>query len=71
VRNAISAFAKIAGVEEGLTRLAQDLADSTWQRRHGHLLDQAELDLGYRIVVSGEAMRRSHLSGDCPRGCTL
>jgi len=56
VRNAISAFAKIAGVEEGLTRLAQDLADGTWQRRHGHLLQQVELDLGYRLVVSGEAI---------------
>jgi SAM-dependent methyltransferase len=71
VRHAISAFAKIAGVEEGLTRLAQDLADGTWQRRHGHLLHQEELDLGYRLVVSGEAMRRSHRSGDCQRGGTL
>lgn len=56
VRNAISAFATIAGVEEGLTRLAQDLADGTWQRRHGHLLHQEALDLGYRVVVHGEAM---------------
>lgn len=56
VRNAISAFTRIAGVEEGLTRLAQDLADGTWQRRHGHLLHQEELDLGYRIVVRGETM---------------
>jgi SAM-dependent methyltransferase len=71
VRHAISAFAKIAGVEEGLTRLAQDLADGTWQRRHGHLLHQEELDLGYRVVVSSEAMRRRHLSGDCQRGYTL
>ena len=56
VRNAISAFTRIAGVEEGLTRLAQDLADGTWQRRHGPLLHQEELDLGYRIVVRGETM---------------
>jgi SAM-dependent methyltransferase len=55
VRQAISAFAKIAGVEEGLTRLAQDLADGTWERRHGHLRHQEALDLGYRLVVSGEA----------------
>jgi SAM-dependent methyltransferase len=68
VRHAISAFAKIAGVKEGLTRLAQDLADGTWQRRHGHLLHREELDLGYRMVVSGEAMRRSHRSRDCQRG---
>ena len=56
VRHAISAFAKMAGVEEGLTRLAQELADGTWGRRHGHLLHKEELDLGYRLVVSGEAM---------------
>jgi SAM-dependent methyltransferase len=65
VRHVISAFAKIAGVEEGLTRLAQDLADGTWQQHYGHLLHQEELDLGYRIVLSGEARRRSHCSGDC------
>jgi len=65
MRNAISAFARIAGVEEGLTRLAQELADGTWQRRYGYLLHQEELDLGYRIVVSGEATRQGHLSGDC------
>lgn len=59
VRNAISAFAEIAGVKEGLTRLAQDLADGTWQRRHGHLLHREELDLGYRMVVSGEAHREA------------
>ena len=70
VRRAISAFAKIAGVEEGLTRLAQDLVDGTWQRRHGHLLHQEELDLGYRVVVGGEAIRRCHRSGDYQRGST-
>ncbi len=68
VRNAISAFTKIAGVEEGLTRLAQDLADGTWQQRHGPLLHQEEFDLGYRIVISGEGMRRSQPRGDCQRG---
>ncbi|HSF29399.1 MAG TPA: methyltransferase domain-containing protein [Candidatus Tectomicrobia bacterium] len=68
VRNAISAFARVAGVEAGLSRLAQDLADGTWQRRHGHLLHRAELDLGYRIVISGEAGRWSPLSGECHGG---
>jgi SAM-dependent methyltransferase len=71
VRNAISAFTKIAGVDAGLSRLAQDLADGTWQRRHAHLLYREELDLGYRIVISGEAMRLSPLSGGCQCGCTL
>jgi hypothetical protein len=69
-RHAISAFAKIAGVEEGLTRLAQELADGTWERRHGHLLHQEELDLGYRLVISDEAMRRSPCSRNCQRSGT-
>jgi SAM-dependent methyltransferase len=56
VRHAISAFARMAGVEESLARLAQDLADGTWLRRHGHLLHQEELDLGYRIVIGGETI---------------
>ncbi len=52
VRNAISTFAKMAGMEGGLARLARDLEDGIWQRRYGHLLQRDELDLGYRIVVS-------------------
>lgn len=68
VRHAISAFAKIAGVAEGLARLAHDLADGTWQRRHGHLLHQEEIDLGYRLVVSDAARRRNDRSRDCQCG---
>ncbi len=36
---------------DGVERLRQDLADGTWAARHHALLDQAELDCGYRIVV--------------------
>jgi SAM-dependent methyltransferase len=52
VRSAISTFAKIGAVEAGLARLRSDLIDGTWQRRHGHLLRQSVLDLGYRLVIA-------------------
>lgn len=35
----------------GVERLQRDLSDGTWARRHRSLLDQAELDCGYRIIV--------------------
>ena len=50
VRGAISTFAKIDAAE-GLARLEADLADGTWQRRHGRLLEASEADLGYRLVI--------------------
>jgi SAM-dependent methyltransferase len=52
VRGAISTFSKMADVEPGLERLRRDLDDGTWTRRHGPLLERAELDLGYRLVVA-------------------
>jgi SAM-dependent methyltransferase len=58
VRRAISTFAKISDVESGLVRLRSDLADGTWERRYGHLLQQSVLDLGYRLVIA-----RGHCGG--------
>jgi len=55
VRGAISSFAKLADVESGLERLRRDLADGSWERRHGHLLERSEIELGYRIVVASGA----------------
>ena len=52
-RGAISAFSKLDDVQTGLERLRTDLADGTWRRRHGSLLDRAELDIGYRLIVAG------------------
>jgi SAM-dependent methyltransferase len=52
VRGAISTFSKIGDVEPGLARLRSDLDDGTWARRHGGLLERAELDLGYRLVIA-------------------
>ena len=57
VRGAISTFSKLPprAVESGVERLRRDLADGTWARRHGHLLDREEIDLGYRIVVAAKS----------------
>ncbi len=54
VRSAISTFAKARPreLESGLERLRRDLADGEWERRHAHLFERAELDLGYRIVIA-------------------
>ena len=37
---------------EGSARLAADLRSGEWDRRHGHLRDLPELDVGYRIVTA-------------------
>lgn len=52
VRAGMSTFSKLRDVEAGLGRLRSDLQDCTWTRRHGHLLERTELDLGYRLVVA-------------------
>ena len=52
VRGAISTFSKIGDVEPGVARLRHDLEDGTWRRRRGHLLDEQEIDLGYRLVIA-------------------
>ena len=54
VRGAISTFTKLADadVESGLARLRADLADGTWERRHGHVRGRDAVDLGYRLVVA-------------------
>jgi hypothetical protein len=41
-----------ATVEAALARLRRDLQDGTWRERHGHLLEQAELDVGLRLITS-------------------
>ena len=39
-------------VARGVASLAADLADGTWHRRHGHLLERSEADYGYRLVIA-------------------
>lgn len=57
VRSAISSFARLTAVEleDGLARLRADLASDEWERRHGALRRQDQLDLGYRLVVAESA----------------
>jgi len=52
VRRAISTFTKVDDVEPGLARLRADLADGTWEHRHGHLRTREAVDLGYRLVLA-------------------
>ena len=53
-RSAISAFATI-DADPGLAALRRDLSDGTWSRRNGDLLNETELDLGYRLVIGERA----------------
>ena len=41
-----------ATVEAALARLERDLQDGTWRKRYGHHLEQAELDVGLRLITS-------------------
>jgi SAM-dependent methyltransferase len=58
VRSAISAFAKLADVQAGLSRLRGDLDNGSWERRYGHLLQQSTYDLGYRLVIADRVSTR-------------
>jgi SAM-dependent methyltransferase len=55
VRACISGIARLHPevVARGIGRLRRDLQTGTWARRHADLLDLKEIDLGYRLVVSG------------------
>lgn len=39
----------------GLARLADDLADGSWRRRHADLLDRSQYDAGFRLIVAAPA----------------
>jgi SAM-dependent methyltransferase len=56
-RSATSGFARmpravVARIEQAVER---DLADGTWDSRHGHLRDLDEYDVGLRLVVSASS----------------
>ena len=51
-RAAISFFAKRGDAEPRIAQLERDLADGTWEKRHGHLRRESEMDFGYRLVVA-------------------
>jgi SAM-dependent methyltransferase len=52
IRNGISSFAKIdaAELEDGLSRLREDLAKGVWDQRYGHLRQQQQHDVGYCFI---------------------
>jgi SAM-dependent methyltransferase len=53
VRNGISVFHALpsAEVERAIESLRRDLDDGSWGRRHGHLREESEWDVGLRLVV--------------------
>ena len=53
-RASTSAFARAddAVVARTVAAVERDLADGTWERRHGHLRTLDELDVGMRLVVA-------------------
>jgi SAM-dependent methyltransferase len=64
VRHGISTFRQLPDdvVQPAVTKLAFDLQTGAWDARHSRLRDEAELDVGYRLVVAelNEPARRAH-----------
>lgn len=55
VRDGISTFALLDGLEGGLERLRHDLDSGAWHRRNRSLRALDSLDLGYKLVVAEKA----------------
>ncbi|AUX44380.1 MerR family transcriptional regulator [Sorangium cellulosum] len=68
VRGAISSFSRLNDVDSGLRRLAADLESGRWHRRHGQLTERDSLDLGYRLVVSGDEPSSPRVPPSSPPG---
>lgn len=51
VRNAMSTFTKLRGIEPTLLKLEKDLASGLWHKKYGSILSLPEMDLGYRLIV--------------------
>lgn len=49
VRQAMSPFAKIKNLSEGLQKLEVDIASGAWKRKNHLLLDSSFIDVGYRL----------------------
>ena len=52
VRGAMSTFSRLSDTATGLAQLGADLESGKWQRKHGALLKETELDIGYRLLVA-------------------
>ncbi len=53
VRSAISTFSKLRDITSGLQQLDKDLKSGEWRSRYGDVLSRTEMDLGYRLIVTG------------------
>jgi SAM-dependent methyltransferase len=53
VRGAISTFSMLKETDAALERLRTDVESGAWAERNSELLEREELDVGYRLVVSG------------------
>jgi SAM-dependent methyltransferase len=51
-RAAISSFRVVPDVDPPLARLRADIDSGRWATRNAALLDQKELDLGYRLIIA-------------------
>lgn len=51
-RRSISSFSRLGDVSGVLGQLERDLDDGTWMRRNGRLMDEKQMDHGYRLVVA-------------------
>jgi hypothetical protein len=54
IRSGSSSFWAMKHADEGLARLADDLASGEWARRYGDLLGRDAYDAGYRLVRTRE-----------------
>lgn len=61
-RKSISSLAMNSSAA-GLERLREDLENGEWERKHGFLRKETEMDLGYRLVVLEKAPDRLPISG--------
>ena len=52
VRAGISSFSRISDPTPALARLREDLRSGAWARRHAHLAQRADFDLGYRLLIA-------------------
>jgi len=52
IRQGMSSFWALDGINHGLERLARDLDSGEWTRRYGSLLERDEVDAAYRLVVA-------------------
>ncbi len=52
IRRGSSSFWALGDISVPLARLETDLATGVWDKKYGHLKDQAAMDLGYRLVVT-------------------